>query len=88
MTDNEEQGVWNWKWSSTGKISELRHVNYDYLYQTASENEEIFKTENCVFINAYLPDRLLDRSGPPFAADVELYPVNCSEELNIICEKE
>ena len=85
MTDNEEEGVW--KWSSTGKISEIHHINHDYLYQTASENEEISKTKNCVFINAYLPDRLLNEGGSPKEADVNLERVNCSEELNIICEK-
>ena len=82
MTDNEEEGVW--KWSSTGKIYESRSLNYYY----ASESEEIRKSENCASINAYLPDSPIDREGPPLSADVKLNRVNCSEELNIICEKE
>ena len=76
MTDNEEEGVW--KWSSTGKISESTPPNYYYAG----------KSENCASINAYLPDSPIDREGPPLSADVKLNGVNCSEELNIICEKE
>ena len=86
MTDNEEEGVW--KWSSTGKIRESPTLNYYYAHKTSSENEEISKSENCAFMNAYLPDMPIDREGPPFSADLKLNRVKCSEELNIICEKE
>ena len=84
MTDDEEEGVW--KWSSTGKISESKPPNRYYSNQTLAEINE---AKDCALINVFLPaDKLLRESGPFWGADLDLDRVNCSEEINIICEKQ